>query len=70
MATIVEILISLFKKIAILIVIVQVVLPIVTILFNFISTVISVIPAFALHYIKFGFAIIAFKLIKDVMADV
>lgn len=61
--------IALFKKVVMLVIAVTVLLPFLITFFNFIVTVITVIPVFARSYISLGLGVFAFKVIKGWLSD-
>lgn len=65
-----EVIISIFKKIIVVLVVVSVFLPLITTLFNFISTILGLVPTFASAYVRMGVAAFVFKFIKEMIADV
>lgn len=61
--------VALFKKVVMLVIAVTVLLPFLITFFNFIVTVITVIPVFARSYISLGLCVFAFKVIKGWLSD-
>lgn len=66
-AEIVSIIVSLFKKIVVLAIFVLTILPIMTICFNYIKSMIAILPRFVVYYVACAFTVILFKTIRNYM---
>ena len=68
-AELVSIIVSIFKKIVVIAIFITVILPILSIAFAYIKTMISILPRFVIYYVSECFTVVLFKTVKNYMGD-